>query len=199
MDILERIKPLCSSDGDRPNIATPFRMLYRDGIFAVATDGILMVAAPFAGDLRTDGPDVASILKDEPAPTHAAQMRALREWAGSPYPAETLCVKCKGAPPRLPYCPTHERGRFCDGCDSLGRTTERWRQGLVLNACLNRILLARLLAALPEKTDIVRIGRADGDGKPYLPETSEGWVGAIMPIASPTSDSPRFTALQKVG
>lgn len=74
---------------------------------------------------------------------------------------------------------------------------EAWdtRYGAIFSGILNRVLLARVLATLPDDTTHVRIGQAEPLA-PYILR-AKGWLAAIMPVTGEKS-AERFTELEAV-
>lgn len=186
MDVIERIKPLCYQDDDRPSIASPFCVEWNGRRWAAATDGHLLVMLPFDGELRTDGPDIPKLLDGEQKPDHAVSVSALRVWAGEPRRREEVCGRCNGVPPRR----QHDGSRYCEVCDTLGKIVERWREGLLLHGAVNRILIAKVLTTLPEGIGEILIGQY-GEHRPYI-MSAEGWTAAVMPLRDAGKNYPRF-------
>jgi len=188
--VLDTLQTICYTGGDRATIATPFKMLFEDRAWAAGTDGHLLAALHYDGELRSDGPDARAIIAVEPPPEHTAQLSALREWAGLPYPSESVCPKCNGKPPYAAYYGQSERGRYCGECDSLGRKIEGIRGGKLLRGALNRMLLSRVLCTVPEGVTALRVGHS-GEFAPYI-FRADGWLAAVMPIRGVADDAPLF-------
>ncbi len=186
----------CSTDNTRPTLLTPFLMVYEGARWAAATDGHLAAALTFDGDLRDDGPDLAALLKAEPAPTYMVRVTPLSVWAGTPYPAENICKACNGHPPRS-YCPACGGGPRCDRCDGTGRWRESSRDGKMLGGALNRTLLSKAIATLPSGIEMVEVGHPEAL-HPYILR-APGWLAAIMPLRGANDDAPEFTSLLAIG
>lgn len=181
------LKPICSRDPSRPRLHTPFGMDYEKRRWTAATDGHIFVALVGPCDLRTDAPPVVDqLLMPEPAPTHRASVALLKEWAGSPSATWTVCETCNGFP-TFTHCPACGGGPRCDGCRGAGAIANTFRPGALLGGVLNRILLAKVLATLPEGAAHIFIGQR-APLMPYMLRAKD-WIAAVMPLRDASADT----------
>lgn len=165
----EVLQPICSTDGTRPALLTPFGMDFKGHRWMAASDGHVAVALLVDRELRADGPDLAGKVLDlAPPPNFKANVAQLSKWAGP------------------------VRSEPCHGC---GKDPYPTRPGTIFSGVLNRVLLARALATLPEGTAELRIGQAE-PLTPYILR-APGWLAAIMPLVD-KEVSEKFTELEPV-
>jgi hypothetical protein len=173
-ETLELLKPICSSDTDRPKIATPFAMQWANRRWAAATNGHMLVALPYEGELRTDGPKAAAIVPAAPA-THKASVAALRGWAGEP--VMEACPECHGDSYWNCDCPNCGDDHACEHCEGKGEARKR-RYGILLGAGLNPDYLRAILATTTaEEVTILHAKPRD----PFRFEAPD-WLALLMPI-----------------
>lgn len=198
-DVIATLQPVCSRDGSRKNLGTPFGMTLDGRLWACATDGHVMAALPMAGEIRKDGPDAARLC--DIAATHKTTVEALRAWAGPSQPLESKCPECGGVPVKCqeckgegeiaaPYCdcpscdgyhPCHScRGkRRCKTCQDSGEVTAPVRYGRIGPAILNLNLLALALDTAPPSGEVA-VGTG-GEKDPVLFRTTD-WISVVMPM-----------------
>lgn len=228
MDVLERIKSVCSVDPTRSNLLTPFGVEWAGRKWAAGTDGRALAMVHFEGELRTEGaPQIASpgiSILPGPGSTHTADIEALRAWAGAASPPLITCDACKGTPPPkcsefrgegsvaahdcdCPHCDGEHpcskcRGKNrggCDRCNSSGKTAAPIRGGKLGGVVFDRNLVGRVLAAGPA-TGRIEVSLTNETSPAYF--RGEGWIGIVMPLSrlsdAETKDLLEFTSLQPI-
>jgi hypothetical protein len=177
--VLDRLKPVCSADKDRARIATPFAMTYEGRKWACATDGHVLAALPFDGDLRGDGPDAVKVIPAAP-PTHKTTIAALRHLAGKI--AFETCDKCDGSGEVAHDCDcslcTYSGSEPCGRCDGEGKWRKQ-RPAQIGPVVFDRNLLALVLGSGPEAGE-VRVGPLVAL-EPIRFRTAD-WLALVMPI-----------------
>lgn len=177
MSIIEVLAAVVSTDKERPNLCSPYGIEFEGRKWACATDGKMLAALPFDGELRTDGPDPLGMLREMPA-THSASVAGLLRAAG-----EMVMTKCDGFDCDNGDCncgcentPPHK----CRKCAGTGKMPEL-RPRRMLRGTLNPDLLSRLLSTAP-KGSLLSVGQAD-EKDPYVFRGSN-WIGLLMPMAT---------------
>lgn len=191
---LARLMPLCSTDESRKKVASPFAMTWAGRQWAVGTDGHVLAAVPFDGELRADGPDATKVVPAR-EPTHTASVTDLLAFAGEQ--ETTDCGECYGST----KCNQCECGteHECGMCAGAGQKRVI-RYGLLLDGGLDRDYLRRVILSAPDGTREVRFGHFEPKG-PFL-FTAPGWIGLVMPIRPGSSElegAPRFSVEPAAG
>lgn len=202
----EILKPICSSDTTRPNLATPFGMDFKGKRWLAAPDGHIAVALLGECDLRTGAPDLSQVIGVEPPPAFRASVAALREWAGPvpsppepPTAVEVPCEECDGEG-KVCCFECGREGAKCSDCEGSGKVESlpdppSPSYGVIFSGTLNRALLAKVLATLPADVTEVRIG-LQSKLSPYILR-ARGWLAAIMPVnGDAPKDTPKFTEFE---
>jgi hypothetical protein len=173
-DEVSKLKPVCSTDPTRENIATPFASTFWGKRWLCATDGHGLAAYPLNGEepANKSGPDVSQIMLDGWKPTHKTTLAALRGWVAMERACGSCGIKheCNAPPPERPE-----------------------REARILVAALNRNLLSRVLFTAPDDGEVVlAISRPE---EPFILRSGE-WAAAVMPMRLTLDGLPEFTALE---
>lgn len=199
MTAVEVLKPICEQE--RENMIAPFGMDYEGKRWAAATNGFMFAALVGDCETRPNAPKVVeNLLSVALPPTHRVSVALLKEWAGEiPPPPSTekrivQCEECHGS--GEVYCDECDRpGAECHECEGTGKAEERPRRpeprlGRLLHGVLNRILLAQILATVPDGVTEILIGQA-AEADPYI-FRADNWIGAVMPMKGAREGLPRF-------
>lgn len=191
----EILAPICSTDTTRPNLTTPFGMDFKGKRWLAATDGHIAVALLGDAEMRAGAPDLAVILNGSLPPGFRANVAALRAWAGEPRSLPVDCDDCQGTG-KVECIECNRDGAKCWECDGTGKVNAPPDCGAIFSGVLNRALLARVLATLPDDVTEVRIGQREPLDAYIL--RSKGWLAAIMPTTEKPAGLPKFTELEPV-